>query len=228
MIQGQLVGFTTYTRLLVTAECRVSRVCVVTVHPYTARLNITAHAVSAIGIASPYTGAQPEFGIIGNRKRFFLGFERSHANNRPEDLLLEYPHLVVALEQRGLDVEPVIKLTTQALTITTSKHNGTFIFTNLQVRHDLVELLLACLCTYLYVGIQRISSFDRLGTFNNLLHELFVHIFLYQCPRWTGANLTLVEECQHQTFHTLVYKLRLSLHHIGEIDVRRLTAQLDR
>src|SRR5690554_189359 len=228
VIQSQLVSFTANTGFLVATKSSMGRVSVVAVHPYPTGLNAAAHAVGPVSVPCPNAGTQAKLGIVGNRQSFFFGFEGCNTNNWAKDFFLEHPHAVITLEKSGLNVESVIELAFHVLTITACENNSAFLLAYLKVRHDFVELLFTGLRTNLNVSIQRITALDRFCALHNLLHELFIHVFLNQSTRWTGADFTLIEERQNQTFNTLVDKLRLRIHYIREVDVGRLTAKLNR
>src|SRR5690606_33136203 len=171
VLQRHLVGFPANPGFLVTTERGVGRISVVAVHPDPTGLVVAAHAVGQVGVSGPDTGAQTKLGVVGNRQRFFLGLVSGNAHHRANDFFLENPHLVVALEQGWLDVEAVVELTFQVLTITAGQYNRAFLATDFHVRHDLVELFPGRLGAYLDVGIQRVTTFNGLGTLNHLVHE---------------------------------------------------------
>src|SRR5680860_927049 len=143
MIQRQLMGFATNTGLLIPTESGMGGIRVVAVDPDPAGLNVATHTVSHIGITRPDTCTQAKLGIVGDGQRFFLGFEGRYPHNRAEDLFLEHPHLVIALKQRGLDVEAVSKFTFQVLAAATGENFSAFLLANLKVRQNLVELFFA-------------------------------------------------------------------------------------
>src|ERR1700734_4362449 len=98
VIEHHLVVFAADARLLVAAERRMRRIGVVAIGPHAAGLDRAAEPVAAIGVAAPYAGAEAVERVVGDRKRFFVGLERGHRDDRTKDLLLENAHLVVALE----------------------------------------------------------------------------------------------------------------------------------
>mmetsp|Transcript_23668 Transcript_23668/g.38687 ORF Transcript_23668/g.38687 Transcript_23668/m.38687 type:complete len:215 (-) Transcript_23668:859-1503(-) len=214
MVQRHLVVLAANAGLLVTTEGSVRRVLVVTIGPYAARLDGAAHAIGTVDVAGPETGTQTELGIVGDGQGFFFVLEGGYTHHRTKDFLLEHTHVVLAFEQRGLNVEAIVIGIVHFLTATAGQHFRAFLLADVEVGHDLVELLLAGLSADLHIGIERVATLDGLRAFNNLGHELLVHVFLYQRTGRTGTDLTLVEERQHQAFHTLVDKLRLSLHYV--------------
>jgi ParB family chromosome partitioning protein len=95
---------------LVTTERCACRVLVVAVRPDATGLDLAAHLVCPCAVARPDAGAQAVEGVVGDRQRVLVVFEGGDRQHRAEDLLLEHPHLVVALEHRGLEVVAVGEL----------------------------------------------------------------------------------------------------------------------
>src|SRR6476619_3408124 len=91
-------------RLLVAAERGVRRVQVIAVGPHPSRLDRATHPVARVGVAAPQARAKAVQRVVRDGERIILGLELRHRYHRPEDLLLEHPHLVVSLEDRGLHV----------------------------------------------------------------------------------------------------------------------------
>src|SRR5664279_5449221 len=87
---------------LVTTERRTRRVGVVAVRPDPAGLDLAAHLVGPVPVAGPDPGAQAVEGVVGDRQRLLVVLEGGDRQHRAEDLLLEHPHLVVALEHSRL------------------------------------------------------------------------------------------------------------------------------
>ena len=57
VVKGHLVALSPNARLLVTPKGRMGWIRVVTVHPYSPRLNAPRHAIGLIGITGPNAGA---------------------------------------------------------------------------------------------------------------------------------------------------------------------------
>ena len=74
----------------------------------TAGLDATTEAVRRARVAGPHAGAQAVGGVVRDRDPVVEAVEAGHRHDRAEDLLLEDPHPVVALEDGGLDVEAAI------------------------------------------------------------------------------------------------------------------------
>src|SRR5665647_850943 len=87
---------------LVTTERRTCRIRVVAVRPDAARLDLAAHLVGPVPVAGPDAGAQAVEGVVGDGQRLLVVLEGGDRQHRAEDLLLEHPHLVVALEHSRL------------------------------------------------------------------------------------------------------------------------------
>src|SRR5271165_2394411 len=111
VVEHHLVVFASDARLLVPAERGVSGIGVEAVRPHAARLNRAAHAIGAIAVARPYAGAKPVKRVVGDREGFRLVLQCRHRDDRSEYFLLEDAHLVVAGEDRRLDVVAVGELT---------------------------------------------------------------------------------------------------------------------
>ncbi|MNM70584.1 hypothetical protein D3C81_822170 [compost metagenome] len=214
-------------RLLVATERGMRRVQVVAVGPHAPGLDPTAHAVGTVDVAGPHAGTQAELGVVGNRQRFGFVLERGDADHRPEDFLLEHAHLVVALEQRRLDVVPGRQRAFEFFHLAAGQQLGAFLLGDFQVRQDLLELLLRRLGADHGVGVQRIATLDLQDLLHHHFHELVVNRLLHQSTRRASAHFTLVEERQHHAFGGLLDEARLGLHDVFEVHVRRLAAQLD-
>ncbi len=218
---------TAHAGLLVTAERGVRRVQVVAVGPHAARLDRTAHAVGAVDVAGPHAGAEAELGVVGNRQGFGFVLEGGDAHHRAKDFFLEHAHFVGALEQGRLDVITTGHVAAELLDLAAGQQLRAFAFGDFQVGQDLVELLLGRLGADHGVGVQRVAAFDLLDLLHHHFHEVVVDRLFYQRAGRAGAHFALVEECQHQAFGGLFDERRLSLHDVGEEDVRRLAAQFD-
>src|SRR5690606_37212540 len=102
--QRQFVGFTTDARVFVPPKRGVRRIEVVAVSPDATGFDAAPHAPGTVNIQRPQPRTQPEFRIVGNAQRFRFIFKGGDANHRPENLLLETAHAIVAFNQRRLDV----------------------------------------------------------------------------------------------------------------------------
>jgi electron transfer flavoprotein alpha subunit len=74
-----------------------------------------------------------------------LGFvlEGGHGQHRAEDLFLEDAHLVVALEQRRLDVVAAGQVAAELGALAADQHLRAFLLADVEVGQDLVHLLAA-------------------------------------------------------------------------------------
>src|SRR5690554_4105038 len=180
VIEHHLVRFATYTGLLVTTKGGMCRVLVVAVGPDTTGLNATTHAVGAVHVAAPYTGTQTELGVVGDGEGFGLVLEGGNGYDRSKDLFLEHAHVVGALEQSRLDVVAVTQIIAQLLLVTTDQHFSPFGTADVEVAHDLVELLLRGLSTDHGFGIERVATLDLFDAVNHASDEFIVDVFLHQ------------------------------------------------
>src|SRR5690606_34717448 len=104
VIEHHLVRLAADAGLLVAAEGRMGRVGMVAVGPDAAGLDVAAEAIGAVPVAGPDAGAEAVERVVGDLERFLLVLEGRDRDDGAEDLLLEDAHLVVALEDRRLDV----------------------------------------------------------------------------------------------------------------------------
>ncbi len=95
---------------LIAAECSVGRVVVIGVHPYTACLDGTPEPVCLILGAGPYARAEAIQCIVGNGDRFVIVLVCCDSKDRSENLFLEYPHLIVTLEDGRFEVVAAFNL----------------------------------------------------------------------------------------------------------------------
>ncbi|MPL73764.1 hypothetical protein SDC9_19570 [bioreactor metagenome] len=228
MVEHHLVGLATDARLLVAAEGRMGRIGVIVVDPDAPGLDVAAEAVAGVDVARPDAGAKAIHRVIGDMQRFRLVLEGGHRNDRPEDFLLEHAHLVVALEDRRLDVEAVRELAIEARRVAAHQHLGAFLAADLQVGQDLVLLFLARLGADHGLHQARVALLDRLDPGDGALDEGLVDVFLDQRARRAGADLALIEGKQNEAFDRLVEEGVILRHHVREEDVRRLAAQFQR
>src|SRR4030081_3244160 len=73
--------------------------------PHTSGLNRAAKTIGARSIAGPDSGAESVERIVGDRKRVFIVLEFCHGENGAKNFFLEDAHLVVAFEDRRLDIK---------------------------------------------------------------------------------------------------------------------------
>src|SRR5690606_24274708 len=97
------VRLATHTGLLVASESRPGRIRVVAVDPHAPGLDGPAHAIGPRPVAGPDPGAQAVERVVGDLECLRFVAERRHCQDRPEDLLLEYAHLVMATEDGRLE-----------------------------------------------------------------------------------------------------------------------------
>ena len=91
-----------------------------------------------------------------------------------------------------------------------------------------VVLFLAGLGADHRIGLARVALLDRLGAGDGLLHELLVDRLLHQHARGAGADLALVQREHGEAFQRLVEEVVVLARDVGEEDVGRLAAQLQR
>jgi len=114
-------------------------------------------------------------------QRLFLVMERRHRNHRPEDLLLEDPHLVIPLEHRRLDIKTLRKITRLLRPLAANQHLSPLLPADIEVRHNLLHLLRRGLRPNHRRLVQRIALLDRFHALQGTLHELVIERVLNQC-----------------------------------------------
>ncbi len=138
---------------------------------------------------------------------------------------MEDAHLVVALEDRRLDVEATIK-TCNRTRRTAAENLCAFVLADVDVGHDLLELIVRRLCADHRCRIKRVALDDRLGARDCLLHELVIDRLVHESTRWACADLTLVEGEHHEAFDCLVEEVVIGIRNVGHEDVGALAAKL--
>ncbi len=225
VVQHHLVGLAADPRLLVTAKGCVCRVGVVAVDPDPASLNATPHAPGQIAVAGPQACPQPVLGVVGNGQRIRLVLEGGDPERWPEDLLLEYPHLVLTGEDGGLDVEPPLQ-SAHLGRAAADQHLGPFAAADLHVAQDLVELLAGRLRPHLSGGIEGVALHYGASAGQHPVHEVVIDAGLHQRAGGAGTHFPLIEEGHQHPFYRLVDVAALVLHHVGEVDIGGLAPQL--
>src|SRR6516165_8064821 len=213
---------------LVTAERGARWVLVVAVGPHPARLDGTAHAEGPAAVTGPDAGAQTVERVVGDLDRLGLIAEGGHGQDRAEDLLLEYPHLVVPPEHGRLVEVPAGELPADLGPLPADQDLGSFAPADLHVGADLLQLLGGYLRADHGLGVQRVALLDLGDPGQRARHELLEDVLGDERARRAGADLALVERVQHQALDGLVQELIVSGHDVAEEDVRRLAAQLQR
>src|SRR6516165_144470 len=128
-------------RLLIAAERGVRRIGMVTVGPHPARLDCAPEPVAAVYVAAPNAGAQAVQRVVGYRQRLLVRLESRNGHDRAKDLLLEDPHLVVALEHGGLDVIAAGQSAGQLVAFATGQDLRTFLSADIEIAENFLELL---------------------------------------------------------------------------------------
>src|ERR1700744_5366109 len=138
VVQHHLVVLAADTGLLVATERGVRRVGVVAVRPDPPGLDVAAGPVRRIGGPGPDAGAKAVQRVIGGLDGVVVVVELGHRDHRAEDLLLEDPHLVVALEDRRLDVEAAGQLTVELGLLATGEDLRALLLADVDVGQDLL------------------------------------------------------------------------------------------
>ena len=103
-----------------------------------------------------------------------------------------------------------------------------FLLADVDVGQDLLELIVRRLSADLRAHVERIALLDLLDALDRALHEPIVDRLLDQRALRARAHLALVEREHREAFERLVEEVIVVAHHVGEEDVRRLAAELER
>ena len=228
VMQHHQVVFAADAGLLVAAKRRVCRVGVVAVGPDPAGLDRPAEPVAGVGVAAPDAGAKAVERVIGDLQRFRVGLEGADGDDRSEDLFLEDPHLVVALEYGRLDVIAAFGGAAGRHCPAADQHFGTLLAADIHVGQDFLELLARGLRTDHCVELERIALDDGRDALERAGHEFLVDVLVDQGAARAGADLALVEGEQHEAFDRLVEEVIIVIGDILEEDVGRLAPELER
>src|SRR5450631_2464473 len=113
VVQHHLMSLAPDTGFLVSAESRVRRIGMVAVGPYASGLDAPPEPIGKIEIKGPNARTQAVHRVVGNLQRLIRCVEYRHRHDGAENLLLEYPHLIVSLEHGRFDVVAAGQLTGQ-------------------------------------------------------------------------------------------------------------------
>src|SRR6266496_1771875 len=193
---------------LVATERGPRGVLVVAVRPDPARLDGAAHPVGAIAVTGPHAGTESVEGVIGDRQRVRLVGEGRDREHGAEDLLLEDPHLVVALEHGGLEVVALGELAADLGTPAADEDLGALVAADLDIGGDLVDLLLRHLRADLGIGIERVALLDLGDPLQAAGHELRSeeHTSELQSRRDLVCRLLLEKKKNSQDYTSFIKK----------------------
>src|SRR5450755_2919563 len=161
VVEHHAMVLTADARVLVAAERGVGWVLVVAVGPHAAGLDRASHPERAAAVPRPHSGAEPVRRVVGDLERLGLVSERRHREHRAEDLLLEDPHLVVALQHSRLVVVAVLELGRDRWATAADQDLGALIAPDLDVALDLLELRHGHLRAHHCRQVERIALLDR-------------------------------------------------------------------
>jgi hypothetical protein len=123
-------------------------------------LDAAAEAVAGVCLAAPHTGAEAIKRVIGDGERVGFVLERRHGDHRSEDLFLEDAHLVVALQDRRLDVIAAGKIAAEIGCLAADQHFGAFLAADVEIGENFLFLLRACLRADHRGRVQRVALLD--------------------------------------------------------------------
>src|ERR1039458_3922169 len=141
VLQHHLVVLPADARDLVASEGRPGGVQVVAVGPHPSGLDGPAHAVGEVPVSSPHASPETVEGVVGDPHRVSLVGEGRDGQHRTEDLLLEDPHVVVALQHGRLVEVAVLELPPDVGPLAADQHLGALLAADVDVACDLLPLL---------------------------------------------------------------------------------------
>src|SRR5690606_31431099 len=124
-----------------------------------------------MGITGPNPCPKTVDGIVSDLNGLLGRFKRTKGDYRTEDFLLEYPHFVVAFQDRRLDIISSGGFAFMNLCFSTYQHFGTLFSTDFDVVEDLVKLWLGHLGADHGFLVQRVAGFDGFYPFDHPLDE---------------------------------------------------------
>src|SRR5947209_2012840 len=125
--------------LVATKGC-MSRVLVIAVGPHAACFERPAHAICFGHVASPTASTQTVQGVVGEGERLLLIFEGRHRQDRTENLLLEHAHLVLSLQDGGLEVVASRQFPIEMVALAANQKLSAFVEADVDVALDLLDL----------------------------------------------------------------------------------------
>ena len=108
------------------------------------------------------------------------------------------------------------------------RHLRAFLLADVDIGQDLLHLIVRGLGADHGGRVERVALLDGRDALDGALDELVVDRFLDQRAAGAGADFALVEGEQREAFERLVEEFVVGVHHVGEEDVRRFAAQLQR
>src|ERR1700738_1134084 len=130
--------------------------------PNTPSLKGAAKTIGARSIAGPDSGAESIERIVGDRKRLFIVLEFCHGENGAKYFFLEDAHLVVAFEDRRLDIESAGKLGPHFGTRAASQHLGAFLAADVEIGENFFQLIVRGLRADHGQWVERVALLHRL------------------------------------------------------------------
>src|ERR1700675_594643 len=112
------------------------------IDPHTPSLNGAAKTIGARSIAGPYSRAESIERIVGDRKRLFIVLEFCHGENGAKYFFLEDAHLVVAFEDRRLDIKSAGKLRPHIGARAANQNLGAFLVANIKIGEYFFQLII--------------------------------------------------------------------------------------
>src|SRR3984893_13936311 len=110
-----------------------------TIDPHPPSLNGAAKTIGARAIAGPHSGPESIERIVSDRKRLFIVLEFCHGENGAKYFFLEDAHLVVAFEDRRLDIKSAGKLGPHIGARAANQHLGAFLAADIEIGENFFQ-----------------------------------------------------------------------------------------
>src|SRR6266478_6298450 len=172
-------------RLLEPAERRTRVEHIVAIHPHRAGAHTVCNGMGLGDVLRPHRRRQAIHGLIRALGHFVDVLELQDGHDRPEDLLLRDLHIILHVRKhRRLDEVALV-----ADAIAARDELRFFLFSNVDVAHHLVELVLVHLRSLLGFLVEGVAHGALFRARHALLYELVVAFLFHKQPRSRAAAL---------------------------------------
>ena len=130
--------------------------------------------------------------------------ERGDREHRSEDLLLEDAHVVRALEDRRLHVVALGEVAAEVGALAADQQLRAALLADVDVRQDLLELVVRRLGADHRLGVERVALLDRADPLDAVAEQLVVDRPLDERARRARADLALVQREEREALERLV------------------------
>src|SRR5690606_13508379 len=120
------------------------------------------------------------------------------------------------------------ELAAQVEHVTAGEHLRALLLADIEVRFDLLKLVVRSLGTDHGVGIEGVTSLDTLSALYHRVKKVISDRCLNECARRARADLALVEGKHGEALLRLVPVVIVFRHHVVKEDIRALASELER